>query len=379
MINNDRGINLKKALADRKRASGAHSDAKWIQLLGLLACLWPLILALPTEAQQPPPARVTVVEVRAQKAAETSSLVGVVDFDRVSAVSGEISGLITRQHVDAGSRVNAGDPLVELNTDFVRKDMDIKRKQREQISADMQKVGSTLKRLESLLQSNSASRQTYDDALYDHRSLQKKRESLDQELERLRLQLDKSTIRAPFDGIVLEKLKEQGEWIDPGIPVCRLASIHDVIVKVALSENLLHLQRPGMDLPITIDALELQIEGRIRGITPVAELRSKSATLKIEIPFTDGLIQNMSARVEVFTSAERLLHQIPRDAVVRQTGKERVFRVEDGKAIAVPIKVLARSGAWVGVDPAELPVGTPVVVDGNDRLRPDQSVQIVRQ
>lgn len=344
-----------------------------------LCCLIGLLLSLPALAEQPPPARVVVVEVTKQEIAETSRLVGIVDFDRVSSVSGEIAGLITRQYVDAGSRVNAGEPLVELNTDFVRKDMDIKRKQREQISADMQKVGSTLKRLESLLQSNSASRQAYDDALYDHRSLQKKRESLDQELERLRLQLDKSTIRAPFDGIVLEKLRVRGEWIDPGTPVCRLASINDVIVKVAISENLVLLQKPGSRLPIAIDALELQIEGLIRGIVPVGELRSKNATLKIEIPYSDGMIQNMSAAADILSSKKRDLHLVPRDAVVGQSGKELVYTVRDGKAIAVPVKILVRSGDQVGVDPSQLAAGIQVVVDGNDRLRADQPVQIVPQ
>jgi membrane fusion protein (multidrug efflux system) len=256
--------------------------------------------------------------------------------------------------------------------------MDIKRKQREQTSADIQKVGS-MKRLESLLQSNSASRQTYDDALYDHRSLKKKRETLDQELERLRLHLDKSTIRAPFDGIVLEKLKEQGEWIDPGTPVCRLASIHDVVVKVAISENLARLQKTGAYLPVAIDALDLQLEGRIRGIMPVAELRSKSATLKIEIPYSDGMIQNMSVAVDVPTSEKRQLRLVPRDALVRQGGEDIVYTVRDGKALPVPVNILVRSGEWVGVDLSQLANGVPVVVDGNDRLRADQPVQIVQQ
>jgi RND family efflux transporter MFP subunit len=322
---------------------------------------------------------VVVAEVTKQEVAETSRLVGIVDFDRVSAVSGEIAGLITRQHVNAGSRVNAGDPLVELNTDFVLKDMDIKRKQREQVSADIQKVGSTLKRLESLLQSNSASRQTYDDALYDHRSLKKKRESLDQELERLGLQLDKSTIKAPFDGIVLEKLKERGEWIDPGTPVCQLASIHDVIVKVAISENLVRLQKPEEPMSITIDALGLQVEGRIRGIVPVAELRSKSATLKVAIPFSNGMIQNMSAAADILSSEKRSVHLLPRDAVVRRADEELVYTVSEGKAVPIPVEILIRQGDQVGVDPSQLAAGTLVVVDGNDRLRPDQPVQIVQR
>ena len=139
---------------------------------------------------------------------ETIPRAGLVDFDRISAISGEISGLITRQHAVEGDLVKAGDPLVELNTDFIRKDMDIKRGQREEISSELEKVASSMRRLENLLKTNSASRQAYDDARFDHRSLIRKRETLGEELQRLKLQLEKSVIRAPFDGIVLNKLKE---------------------------------------------------------------------------------------------------------------------------------------------------------------------------
>lgn len=342
----------------------------FLLLLGLTA---PLSAA----AEGPPPARVVVTDVREQEIAQTSALLGVIDFDRISAVSGEVSGLITRHHAAEGARMKQGQPLVELNTDFIHKDMDIKRKQRAQVSADLQKAGSSLKRLESLIKSNSASRQAYDDTLYDHQSLRMKRQTLDQELERLELQLEKSTVRAPFDGIVLEKLKEQGEWIEHGAPVAKLASSRDVILKVALPEKLVRFQQPELALTVTVEALDRQIEGRILGVMPVATLRSKSATLKIALPYVPGMIQNMSAIVHVPTSEKRRLPVVPRDALVRFKDRDFVYTVENGKAKQMPIEILVRSGDLAGVTPASLKPGMQVVIDGNDRLRPDQAVQVI--
>lgn len=341
--------------------------------------LFLLGLALPpiTPAEGPPPARVVVTDVREQEIAQTSALLGVIDFDRISAVSGEVSGLITRHQAAEGAQVKQAQPLVELNTDFIHKDMDIKRKQRAQVSADLQKASSSLKRLESLIKSNSASRQAYDDTLYDHQSLRMKRETLDQELERLQLQLEKSTVRAPFDGIVLEKLKEQGEWIDHGAPVARLASSSDVILKVALPEKLVRFQQPGLPLTVTIEALDQQVEGRILGVMPVATLRSKSATLKIALPYVPGMIQNMSAMVHVPTGEKRRLPVVPRDALVRFQNRDFVYTIESGKAKQVPVEILVRSGDLAGVSPSPLEAGMQVVIDGNDRLRPDQPVQVL--
>ncbi len=116
----------------------------------LLGVLTPLALtAAPPTA---PAARVVVTQVVEQELAATSHLVGIIDFDRISEVSGETSGLITRQNAVEGMQVKAGDPLVELNTDLIHKDMDIKQKQRAQVSADFNRVGGTLKRLKDLLQ-----------------------------------------------------------------------------------------------------------------------------------------------------------------------------------------------------------------------------------
>ncbi|MEJ1472244.1 MAG: hypothetical protein RPU59_14445, partial [Candidatus Sedimenticola sp. (ex Thyasira tokunagai)] len=123
-----------------------------LRFWGLLGALAPL--ALTAVQQTPPPARVVVAKVVEQELAATSRLIGVIDFDRISEVSGETSGLITRQNAVEGMQVKAGDPLVELNTDLIHKDMDIKQMQRAQVSADLNRVGATLKRLKNLLKKN---------------------------------------------------------------------------------------------------------------------------------------------------------------------------------------------------------------------------------
>ncbi len=336
-------------------------------------------LALAAAPQEPPPAKVVLTQVREQELAPTSRLVGVIDFDRISEVSGEISGLIMRQNAVEGALVKKGDPLVELNTDLIRKDMDIKQKQRAQANADLEKVARSMKRLENLLQTNSASRQAYDDARFEHQSLMKRRETVDEEIMRLQIQLDKSTVRAPFDGVVLAKLKEQGEWVNPGTAVARIASTSDLVVKVAISEKLVRFQTADSPAPVTIDALNSRVDGRILGFIPVADIRSKSATLKISIPYQREMIRNMSATVEVPSARKQLLRLLPRDAVVKFNGKNFVYTVAEGKAKILPIRIVARTGTDIAVAEPPVSKGMQLVIDGNDRLQPGQAVEIIRQ
>jgi multidrug efflux pump subunit AcrA (membrane-fusion protein) len=74
---------------------------------------------------------------------------------------------------------------------------------------------------------------------------------------------------------------------------------------------------------------------------------------------------------------KRSLRMIKRDAMVRFQGKEFVYTVKEGQAKMLPIEVLAVDGEYLGVDAPYIVSGMQVVVDGNERLRPDQPVQIV--
>ena len=70
---------------------------------------------------------------------------------------------------------------------------------------------------------------------------------------------------------------------------------------------------------------------------------------------------------------------IKRDALIKHQGKDFVYTVKDGKATILPVNIVVFSGEYVGVDNPYVVPGMPVVIDGNDRLRPDQAVEIVEK
>ena len=82
--------------------------------------------------------------------------------------------------------------------------------------------------------------------------------------------------------------------------------------------------------------------------------------------------------MEVRSGERRRLLVIPRDALIRRNGNDFVYVVEDGKARLLPVEIASRSGEYAGVKPEPLAPGMQVVLDGNDRLRPDQAVLVVK-
>ena len=294
-------------------------------------------------AQEPPPAKVAVAKVIEKQLTPTTTLVGIVAFDQSAGISSEISGLIASHRMLEGVVVRKGELLLQLNTDFTRKDIAQIEQQVAQVEIQIEKGQKNLNRFETLLRQDATSEKSYDDLAFGLRELLVDRQRLQITLSKKRLELEKSRIQAPFNGLVLRRYKNQGEWIAPGVPICLLAAVDDVVVQVPLSENLMPYVKTGQEITLTIPAMKKEITGTVTTVVPQVDIKSKTFDVKIAIDYAHGLFQNMSAQVNVPTGPTRRLKMIPRDALVRFQGKEMVYTVEAGKA-----KMLPHSGGCRG-------------------------------
>ncbi len=344
----------------------------------ILTCLLCAVMLHGAAWAQQPPAKVVTTKVFARELAQTRPMVGVVDFDKTAGLSPEISGLIASQTIEEGVVVKKGATLVKLNTDFLEKDIAIINQEILQLGITIQKTEKNLERLRSLRSENIATEKEYDDLDFSLKELFTQRASLEVKLAKKELELAKSTLRAPFDGLVLAKYKSQGEWISPGVAVCLLGSINDLVVRVAVDEKLVAFVKPGLKLTLNVTPLDRRMTGRLANRIPVADPKSKTFQISIAIPYFTGVIQNMSARVEVPVSAKTTLKMVRRDALVRHQGKTFVYTVKEDKAKILPINIVAAEGKYLGVDNPYIVPDMPIVVDGNERLRPDQPVTVVK-
>jgi membrane fusion protein, multidrug efflux system len=328
-------------------------------------------------AQEPPPAKVVVEKMVAAVLAPTSPMIGVLDFDKKSGISSEISGLIQNQEVSEGQLVKKGDILVRLNTDFLEKDIEILVKQVAQIEVKIQNARKNVLRYEKLFKRNATSEKAYEDIVDNLNELMLEQEVVRKRIERKELEVTKSRIRAPFNGLVLEKQKNEGEWLATGAPVCTVASTDDVMVRVAVPEGLIRYVHAGQKISLSIGALEKNLQGTVDRIVPVADMTSKTVQVKIAIPYSKHFIQNMSTTVHIPVNDKMKLKMVRRDALVRNQGKVFIYTVEAQKAKILPVTIAAYEGEMVGLTDPFLKVGMPVVIDGNERLRPGQAVMIV--
>jgi membrane fusion protein (multidrug efflux system) len=324
-----------------------------------------------------PPARVVISKISQEIVAQNHSFIGTLYYDRISHVSSEVSGLVKKINVRAGDRVEKGEPLVHLDTEILEKEILFHKNQIELVGLDIDHKQINFNRMAILFKKSSISEQAYDDANFFLREALLKRVSAQTTLEKLLIQKRKSVINAPFDGIVLEKNVDSGDWVHQGDQLFDIGSVHDLFVRVPMAETLFKFVSLGQSVPVIINAYDQEMTGTIENLSPTADAKTKNIFLKIRIPMLTKVAQNMSATVSIATGSKEKLFMIPRDALIRFQGNDFVYAVQEKNAVRLAVHIVTFQGDRIGADNAHFTQGMEIVVDGNERLRPGQSVVIV--
>ncbi len=194
--------------------------------------------------------------------------------------------------------------------------------------------------------------------------------------------LERSKVKAPYDGVIVQRYCSPGSYVRPGDPLFTME--HQDTVKVTVQVPETHLRRIelGQEKKFFFDAFPRdQFAGVAAQIIPRADMRSRSFPVKFHIDNSEGLLASgMLGRMvlDVSNEGERST-VIAKDALVPQLGKIIVYRVDfrDGKPFAEAVDV--NTGRFFGEAVevfGSLEEGQQVVVRGNERLQPGQPLRL---
>jgi membrane fusion protein (multidrug efflux system) len=325
-------------------------------------------------AAGPPPAKVVVAKVVQEEVSENQSVIGVLYYERISEISTEVGGLVDSVEVRQGAKVKKGDLLVSLNTEILDREISLTKIRIDQAKLRIENARKNFERMEKIFKESGVSEKVYDDALYTYEDAEKEKQAKQDTLQKLLIQKRRSLIKAPFDGIILTKDVDVGAWVQQGRQLVSLGSSSDLYVRAPVAENLLQFITIGEKVSVTINAFNKKVEGNIVDIDPVADVKTKNIFLKINIPPLPLAAQNMSATVYVSSGPKRKLSVLLRASIIKYQGKDFIYTVKDGKAAILPVNIVSYMGDKVGVDNPYIVPGMSVVIEGNERLRPDQPV-----
>ena len=405
----------------RKRGNRGHYAIASITLIVTLSC-W-----LPAVAQQDRPAVVEVAPVVQETIAQPVTFVGTVEPRRRSQVASEVEGIVEHVYVEEGQSVSQGDPLLKLRP--LRLQLILEAHQataqgyQEELAelqngsrpeevaeahAAVQEAEAELAQAQreksrqlglsergvSSLQSREDAETNFDVALKRLTRARKRYELVVRgpraeriaqaeaqyqaaraEVERTQYDLSRSRVEAPFDGFVVAKHTEIGQWLGEGDPIMTLIELTTARITVPVPERYVALVQLGANGLVELDAFPGKTwQGAVASIIPQAT-ESRTFPVVVEVPNPDAVIKSgASARVTLTVGEQQNVLLVPKDAIVTQGTRQIVYAVQEGKASPVPVqRTTFHAGFAVVTGPLE--PGLQVVIRGNERLRPGQPVQ----
>ena len=336
-------------------------------------------------------ALVSVDEVVSQPLVQTSPVIGRLVATQFGVVAAQTSGAVSEMLVQIGDQVKQGQVLATLDasTLLLQKQLADSRVNEAEsrlktARAQFSLASQELKRLEGLKSAAAVSRATYDDAKQQQtiasarvREAQAAIQSSSASSKLSELELTYTSIVAPFNGTVVEKMTETGSYVQRGQAVVRLISGNSLEVEADVPVGNLTGLTVGTKVGFELDNGS-QHQATVRAVIPRENPRTRTRRVRFTASFGDDaglLASDQNTTVLVPVSEQRDALTVHKDAIVRKGPNEMVYVVIDGKAKVRPVKTALAVGNRLEIIEGLAP-GDQVVVRGNERLRPDQDVQV---
>jgi membrane fusion protein (multidrug efflux system) len=311
-------------------------------------------------------------------------LTGTVTSARIARVSAEVSGQVEAVNVEVGDHVEIGMALIELDREIEQLTLDALRASTSQARvelADAKRRYNDAKRLrEQKNISENELRLREAEVKIDGATLAQKQA----EEERQQARVDRHTLRAPFSGVISERLTETGEWIAPGSTVLTLVAIDELRIEFHVPQEFYSRIDAHSTLSVTLDALpDREFDGTIIAVVPVSDTSSRTFLIHVKVNAGDAkLTPGMSVHGKLNLATGRQGIVISRDAILRHPdGRVTVWMInQENEPPTVSEKRVTTGHSFDGqiVIHEGIQSGDVLVVRGNEYLQDGQQVRIQR-
>ncbi len=311
---------------------------------------------------------VTLTTVSLVSPSQSNALItasGYVVAQRKASVASKATGRLLYLGVVEGDAVKKDQIIGRLESDDVKAALNEVKASLKLYEADLIDAESNYKRTKELFEAGVSTEKDYKTAESVYQRILASIELTETQIKSAEIAVEYTLIRAPFDGTVLTKNADVGEFVSPlgasatsRAALVTMADMSSLQVEADVSESNIDKIEPNQDCEITLDAYpQIRYAGYVDKVVPTAD-RSK-ATVLVKVAFKNydsRVLPEMSAKV-LFLNAPvdtALLNQKPklmvaRSSVVNRDGKTAAFKVFDEKAKVVEVTTGEESGDLIEI------------------------------
>ncbi len=292
-----------------------------IKQLRLSLLLPAVLLAAACQQNEASPAPVQAVHVATISAtpatgyAARSSYTGRVEARLDSRLGFEIGGLLADVAVDEGDTVSQGAKLARLDSARLEARRAEAAAALEQVNADLALAEATFKRTEEAFDYQGVSQQQLDESRQQLASLEAAQAVATARLASIDVDIDKATLRAPFDGVVVARAADPGAVMAPGESLIALQSSAALEARIGVSPTALPGLATGERYALSVN--DRPLEAELKTIVP----RRDEATRTVDVIFTvdagsQGVRPGDLARLDLETFVDTAGYWVPVGALI---------------------------------------------------------------
>lgn len=347
--------------------------------------LWREKLAPRAEVQL---ATAAVISPAEAEAVLTAS--GYVVARRKAAVASKGTGQLVYLGVQEGDPVKKGQVIARLEDRDVMASLARAKENLRMQEADLNDARRSLERQKKLLAMNLVAQADFDAAEARFNRVVASIESARSAVKEAETAVEYTRIVAPFDGTVVSKNADVGEIVAPlagavssRAAVVTIADLGSLEVEADVSES--NLTRVFSEQPcqVTLDAYpERHYAAYVDKIVPTADRAKATVMVKIKFKSYDAqVLPEMSAKIAflpkqaVDPAENRPLLAVPSDALAERKGRSVVYRIEDGRAVEVPVTVGRRMGSFAEIQ-SGLKAGEKVIARADEHIEAGSRVAV---
>ena len=289
--------------------------------------------------------------------------------DQQATITARARGVIQKLLVEEGDLVTAGQALAELDNEEQRIAVSRARTTHDTLKRD-------LERSETLYQEG---------LLSDEAVEQVRRDAGDarQASALAELELSRTIITAPFDGVIVRRFLDVGATVADGTEVYDLADITPLFADVEVPERHVITLSPGQKVRLTADAAARVIPATIQRIAPAVDPETGTVKVTLAVSGEAGIRPGAFVRVDIVVDTHEDAMVVPRLALVAEGSRWHLFRMkEDNTVEQVEVQLGFEEGDQVEIlevmtAGADLAPGTPIIVAGAPALTNGATVLVV--
>ncbi|WJG08917.1 efflux RND transporter periplasmic adaptor subunit [Aliiglaciecola sp. LCG003] len=279
--------------------------------------------------------KVKVETFNAEMVSREINLYGRTEPDRITSLRSEVQGQVTAVFVNEGQQVKQGQKILSLDAN--------------DLSAKIRSAKAILKQRQIEL---TAAKALSEKGFQSQSQLALAEANVEYalaEIQGLELGLSKTSIFAPFDGVLNKRHVEIGDLLREGDAVATIVDLDPLIIKADVTENWIQSIKTGQVAKGRLTTGE-NVEGVIRYISSVSNVGTNTFTLEVAVPNPKAvLLAGMSTELSIPLAQEWAIKITPAVMGLDEDGSLGVKTVEQGTVRFIPIDIVKSDseGVWL--------------------------------